>query len=69
MIHKIAFVLKVALVQKSFLPVGNCTVPVQDLKVARDVLEVGVEHSIMVKDVLSFERYIAQLKSYYYDYK
>lgn len=55
--------------QKSFLPVGNVSVPVQDLKVARDVLEVGVEHSIMVKDVLSFERFVAQLKSYYYDYK
>lgn len=55
--------------QKSFLPVGNVSVPVQDLKVARDVLEVGVEHSIVVKDVLSFERFVAQLKSYYYDYK
>ncbi|XP_063708258.1 26S proteasome non-ATPase regulatory subunit 8 [Culicoides brevitarsis] len=61
--------IKVALVQKSFLPVGNVSVSVQELKVARDVLEIGVEYSIMVKDVLSFERYVSQLKSYYYDYK
>lgn len=55
--------------QKSFLPVGKLAVSVQDLKLARDVLEIGVEHSILVKDVCSFERYISQLKSYYYDYK
>ncbi|XP_033244469.1 26S proteasome non-ATPase regulatory subunit 8-like [Drosophila miranda] len=35
---------------------------------SRDVLEIAVEHSITVKDYAAFERYMAQLKMYYYDY-
>uniref|UniRef100_A0A336LWC7 CSON005642 protein n=1 Tax=Culicoides sonorensis TaxID=179676 RepID=A0A336LWC7_CULSO len=60
---------KIVFLQMSFLPVGNVTISVHDLKMTRDILEIGVEHSIMVKNVLSFERYISQLKAYYYDYK
>lgn len=41
----------------------------QELVIARDVLEIGAEWSVATKDILSFERYIAQLKCYYYDYK
>ncbi|BFF89331.1 26S proteasome non-ATPase regulatory subunit 8 [Drosophila madeirensis] len=35
---------------------------------SRDVLEIAVEHSITVKDYAAFERYMAQLNMYYYDY-
>ena len=34
-----------------------------------DVLEIGVQWSVLVKDIPSFERYMAQLKCYYYDYR
>lgn len=36
---------------------------------ARDVLEIGVEYSIAVRDIPAYERYMSQLKCYYYDYK
>jgi hypothetical protein len=36
---------------------------------AGDILEIGVQWSIECKDIPSFERYMAQLKSYYLDYK
>jgi 26S proteasome regulatory subunit N12 len=41
----------------------------QELVIARDVLEIGAEYSVAVQDTPSFERYISQLKCYYYDYK
>lgn len=41
----------------------------QELVIARDVLEIGAEYSVAAQDILSFERYISQLKCYYYDYK
>ena len=34
-----------------------------------DVLEIGVQWSVLMKDIPSFERYMAQLKCYYYDYR
>ena len=34
-----------------------------------DALEIGVQWSILKKDIPSFERYMAQLKPYYLDYK
>jgi hypothetical protein len=37
--------------------------------VARDVLEIGAFWSIAKKDIPSFERYMAQLKCYYLDFK
>lgn len=36
---------------------------------AGDVLEIGALWSILKKDIPSFERYMAQLKCYYFDYK
>lgn len=39
------------------------------MALARDILEIGAEYSVATKDILSFERYISQLKCYYYDYK
>uniref|UniRef100_A0A8C5WW75 CSN8/PSMD8/EIF3K domain-containing protein n=1 Tax=Laticauda laticaudata TaxID=8630 RepID=A0A8C5WW75_LATLA len=35
----------------------------------RDILEIGAQWSILKKDIPSFERYMAQLKCYYFDYK
>ncbi|CDH53774.1 proteasome 26s subunit [Lichtheimia corymbifera JMRC:FSU:9682] len=37
------------------------------LVVARDILEMGAYHSVRTKDIESFERYIAQLNTYYHD--
>ena len=34
-----------------------------------DVLEIGVQWSVAKKDIPSFERYISQLKCYYFDYR
>ncbi|EDV97156.1 26S proteasome non-ATPase regulatory subunit 8 [Drosophila grimshawi] len=39
-----------------------------ELQTARDILEIAIEHSIKVKDNASYERYMTQLKMYYYDY-
>ena len=36
---------------------------------AREILEIGAFHSLEKHDVASFERYVAQLRSYYQDYK
>lgn len=37
--------------------------------IARDILEIGAEFSVATKNISSFERYISQLKCYYFDYK
>lgn len=37
--------------------------------VAGDILEIGAQWSIVTEDIPSFERYMAQLKCYYFDYK
>ncbi|KAG1674369.1 26S proteasome non-ATPase regulatory subunit 8 [Nymphon striatum] len=60
--------LKVTLTQLSFLPTSDASVTKQELLVARDILEIGAQWSILKKDIPSFERYIAQLKCYYLDY-
>ncbi|KAG8302002.1 26S proteasome non-ATPase regulatory subunit 8 [Homalodisca vitripennis] len=41
------------------------------MKVSRegDILEIGAQYSIAVRDIPSFERYMAQLKCYYLDYR
>jgi len=51
------------------LPVGSVSVSTPELRLTRDILEIGAEYSILVEDILAFERYISQLKCYYYDYK
>ena len=40
----------------------------QDLFIAREILEIGVEYSVAREDVDAFERYMAMLKTYYMDY-
>uniref|UniRef100_A0A2M4AGD1 26S proteasome non-ATPase regulatory subunit 8 n=1 Tax=Anopheles triannulatus TaxID=58253 RepID=A0A2M4AGD1_9DIPT len=60
--------LKVALVGMAYIPTGNTAANQQELLIARDVLEIGVEYSIATKNIPAFERYILQLKWFYYDY-
>jgi 26S proteasome regulatory subunit N12 len=62
--------LKVKLTQGSltFLPTQDSLATKQELVLARDVLEIGAQWAIAVRDVETFERYMAQLKCYYLDY-
>jgi len=60
--------LKVSLTQLSFLPTSNTTASTPELILARDILELGAQWSILKKDIPSFERYMAQLKCYYFDF-
>eukprot|EP01120_Amphizonella_sp_Union-15-10_P003539 TRINITY_DN13962_c0_g1_i1.p1 TRINITY_DN13962_c0_g1~~TRINITY_DN13962_c0_g1_i1.p1 ORF type:complete len:264 (-),score=53.15 TRINITY_DN13962_c0_g1_i1:103-804(-) len=41
----------------------------KELFVCREILEIGTELSIKLKDEKSFERYVQQLKPFYLDYK
>ncbi|GFY50262.1 26S proteasome non-ATPase regulatory subunit 8, partial [Trichonephila inaurata madagascariensis] len=61
--------LKVALTHMTFLPTSDTSATKQELLVARDILELGAQWSIKNKNIPSFERYIAQLKCYYLDYR
>jgi len=48
------------------LPRGD--LPLEDLVIARDVLEIGAFWSIRTRDVPSFDRYFSQLQTFYTDY-
>jgi 26S proteasome regulatory subunit N12 len=61
--------LKVALTGLGFLAAGKKHPTVQELMIARDGLEIGALWSIEMNDIPSFERYMAQLRCYYGDYK
>ncbi|KAJ3227651.1 hypothetical protein HDU81_006550 [Chytriomyces hyalinus] len=56
--------LKVNLTQLSFLQAASQ----KELLLTREILELGAQWSVKAKDIPSFERYIAQLKTYYHDY-
>lgn len=58
--------MKVSLTALSFLPTEEADT--KELVVARDTLEVGVQFSVLMEDIPMFERYMAQLQTYYYDY-
>lgn len=60
--------LKICLTQLSFLPTSNTNASTPELILARDILELGAQWSILKKDIPSFERYMAQLKCYYFDF-
>ncbi|VVC34518.1 Hypothetical protein CINCED_3A022780 [Cinara cedri] len=53
----------------TFLPTTNVEASQKEYLIARDILEVGVQCSIAMHDIPSFERYMAQLKCYYLDYR
>ncbi|CAH0561009.1 unnamed protein product [Brassicogethes aeneus] len=61
--------LKLELTHLIFLPTSSTTATKQELLLARDVLEIGVQWSIAANNIPAFERYIAQLKCYYFDYQ
>jgi 26S proteasome regulatory subunit N12 len=61
--------IKVVLTNLKFLPESAASSTREELIIARDVLEIGAFWSIARKDIPSFERYMAQLKCYYLDYK
>ncbi|KAG2195147.1 hypothetical protein INT47_006596 [Mucor saturninus] len=58
---------KISLIELgAFVPVAGKTDP-HVMTTARDILEVGAYYSVRIKDTASFERYIAQLNTYYHD--
>lgn len=61
--------LKVLLAESLFIPSTTGNYSVAELTVTREVLEIGVQYSVLAHDIPSFERYMSQLKCYYYDYK
>eukprot|EP00049_Salpingoeca_infusionum_P018328 m.356718 g.356718 ORF g.356718 m.356718 type:complete len:284 (+) comp17611_c0_seq1:127-978(+) len=61
--------LKIALTELSFLPSTKDEMGEQkELLLIRDVLEIGAQHAIKCGDVDAFKRYMARLKTYYFDY-
>ncbi|OWR53213.1 26S proteasome non-ATPase regulatory subunit 8 [Danaus plexippus] len=61
--------IKIALTHLSFLPSNNEAANQKELILGRDVLEIGAQWAVATKDVKAFERYMSQLKCYYFDYK
>lgn len=61
--------MKLLLLNLAFLPTGKEShVDVRELILARNTLEIGALWSIEARDIPSFERYLAQVKCYYFDY-
>ena len=67
-IEEILNQLKPFLLQLHYLP-HTGDIDRKNLQLARDVLEIAVLWSIEKKDVVLFQRYMCQLKSYYFDYQ
>ncbi|XP_057316001.1 26S proteasome non-ATPase regulatory subunit 8-like [Hydractinia symbiolongicarpus] len=67
-VGKLLTQLKLALTELQFMPTSGTNPSPQELVVARDVLEIGVQYSLERKDIPAFERYMSQLKCYYFDY-
>ncbi|XP_023244119.1 26S proteasome non-ATPase regulatory subunit 8-like [Centruroides sculpturatus] len=61
--------IEVELTNISFLPTSQTSIDKQELLITRDTLEIGARLSIATADIPSFERYMAQLKCYYFDYQ
>jgi len=60
--------LKMSLTTLSFLPTGEEKQDVKQMTVSRDTLEIGAQYAVLVQDIPMFERYIAQLHTYYFDF-
>ena len=62
--------MKIILLNLSFLPSSSQSgnLDQRELILARNTLEIGALWSIQSKEIPSFQRYVAQLKCYYYDY-
>ena len=59
--------MKILLLQLSFLAEGT-SLDQRELVLARNTLEIGALWSIEKRNIPSFQRYMAQLKCYYFDY-
>lgn len=60
--------LKISLVETGLLlPNGDASL--NDMVIARDILEIGAFWSIRAKDVPAFDRYFSQLHTFYTDYR
>lgn len=60
--------LKYSLTQLSFLPTRSQAAKTEELVVSRDTLEIGAQYAVSVGDIPMFERYMAQLQTYYHDF-
>ena len=60
--------LKYSLTQLSFLPTRSQAARTEELVVSRDTLEIGAQYAVSVGDIPMFERYMAQLQTYYHDF-
>ena len=60
--------MKVLLLKLSFLPSVGESLDKRELLLARNTLEIGALWSIEKRDIPAFQRYMAQLKCYYFDY-
>jgi len=61
--------LKLMLIQMAFLPTKDEEATAQELILSRDSLEIGAQFAVLTEDIPGFERYMAQLQTYYHDYK
>lgn len=61
--------MKILLLSLTFLPTGKeVSIDAKELLLARDTLEIGALWSIETRNIPAFQRYVAQLKCYYFDY-
>eukprot|EP00043_Microstomoeca_roanoka_P009666 m.92002 g.92002 ORF g.92002 m.92002 type:complete len:261 (-) comp14652_c1_seq1:150-932(-) len=60
--------MKIALTEISFFPTTDAEAKAKELVLARDSLEIGAFWAIEMKNLDAFERYMKQLKVYYFDY-
>merc|ERR1712127_505000 len=61
--------LKLVLAEMNYIPSHGTNIDSKELHLARDVLEIGAQCSIAVCDIPAFERYISQLKTFYFDFQ
>jgi 26S proteasome regulatory subunit N12 len=61
-------VFKLVLSEFGYIPTDGKSANVKDLHLARDLIEIGAQCSITSGDIASFERYMTQLKTYYFDF-
>lgn len=62
--------MKILLLNLSFLPLGGevSTLDSRELLLARNTLEIGALWSLENREIPSFQRYVSQLKCYYFDF-
>jgi len=60
--------LQLNLTALSFLPSQGGDATMQELTVCRNTLEIGAQYCVEKKDIPGFEKYMAQLQTYYLDY-